>query len=499
MDLINEFHYFLSHKPNTDLEKAVPPGSKMRKLFDLIITHQVNNDDQAAKLIYNTTRADKRYLMLKRNLVQKLSELVFHTTRTEEFGSNYETIRFLVNKELLIAEKLLTENVYHNPVKIISKVEQIAEMYYLIDIQLEAALKFRSVYALKGFPDETMIYDEKVKKLLHFQEIHVRSQGYRELLYSKTKFFLGQNVEVYSQAIEFSNKIADWLTEYDSPFLRLNYFRILLIAYQQNNQQHEIGDVLNLFEELINRFEYLRSKQILLEYHYQVALHLRNTGQLNQALSHVKTCLELSDYGAFNRFLVQALHLDIYVKLEETDSAIAILSEVTSIPQFQFLDAYDKSAWAIREAYLFFLSYASGNSSAIKKLPNFNEDFDLNQFLERTKKSGKDKYGYNIMMLLIRLPLLAIKDAKRVEYEGSNLMIYYHRYLKEFGSKRTHLFFRTVSKLASQGFSDAQLAEKEAAFLSELASFKDISYDPVELIPYERFWVLMKKVFLSNL
>jgi hypothetical protein len=492
MELIKELHFVLTQQQAAVLEKIIPASSKLRLLYQLIVDHEVNNDEEAALRIYNSSRIDKKYLMLKRSLVHKLSDLVFKLSGSDSLLSNYETIRLIVAKELLIAEKMLNENVYHNPSKIIAKAEQLANQYFLIDLQLEAAIKLRSVYALKGYPAETALYQDKVNHLQVINQQLTDAKGFWDIIYSKTKFSNAKTQTLFVEAQSYHAKIEGWLKNNFNPYLKLYAIRIGLIANHQNNNFNSVFHLLTNYQLLLENYPFLAGKQTVLDLHHQFALYYRNVKQLEQALDQVNKCLQLSLYQAFNRFLIQEIHFDILLKMEAYHEALLLLNEVMLQAQFPFLDPYDKSVWALREAYLYFIFYATHKESPIQQLTNFAHGIDINRFLDQTKKSAKDKYGHNIS-----LQLLLIKDPKRIEYEGNNLMVYFHRYMKALPDQRTLLFFKSLSKLAAQGFLPEQVKQTEENLLKELHQL-DTHYDTNELIPYPVFWQLTKQLIQGN-
>lgn len=497
MELIKELHFVLSQQQAAALEKIIPASSKLRLLYQLIINNEVSNDEEAVRRIYNSPRIDKKYLMLKRSLVHKLSDRVFKLSGSESLLNHYETIRLIVAKELLIAEKMLNENVYHNPSKIIAKAEQLANQYFLTDLQLDAAIKLRSVYALKGYPAETALYQEKVNHLQLLNQQLTDAKGYWEVIYSKTKFSNAKTEVLFLEAKSYQEQIENWLTANFNPYLKLYAIRIGLVVNYQINNFEAIFDLLKAYQRLVEHYPFLASKQTALDLHYQFALYYRYVKQLDKALEQIGQCLELSQYQAFNRFLIQEIHFDVLLKLEAYDKALMVLNEVMAQVQFPFLDPYDKSVWAIREAYLYFVFYATHKENPIQQLPHFAQGIDINHFLDQTKKSAKDKYGHNISLLLIRLQLLLIKDPKRIEYEGNNLMVYNHRYMKALPDQRTGLFFKSLSKLASQGFLPEQVKLTEERLLKALHRL-DKHFDTHELIPYPIFWQLTKQLMQAK-
>jgi hypothetical protein len=492
MDLINELAFFLSQKPPKEFDTFLPKSSKIRKLYELVVIDDVKTDQEAAKTIYNTTKADKKYLMLKRNLVQKLSDMVFLADHVDISEDNYAVIQFTVEKELSIAEKLLSENVYHNPSKIISRVEQTAEKFYLIDLQVSAAQKFRSIYSLKGYPTETEQYDNKVKQLRRFQNYFNEAKGMWEIIYSKTKYTIAKLPEFAFEAAQFTEAIEPWIREYESPFLKLFYLRINILKYEQQNNFDKLLLTINNLHILLKQYNYLQTKALYLELNLNYTKYYRYIGNVDIADFYVNECLQFSDYRAFNKFLVQEYNFDINIKKGNYEKALEILNEVWNVPQFKFLNENDLSAWYIREAYLHFVLFVHDFKEYISKLPNLNQGIDINSFLENTKKSSKDKYGYNIQLLIIRLLFLFNKNSKNIDSEGNNLSIYLHRYLKDINSERTKIFFRALGKIASQGFDPDYIEEREKKMNKRLTDLGTINYDIFEIIPYEDFWEMLK-------
>lgn len=493
MDLINEFAFILSQNKTPEFDSVLPANSKIRKLYELITSGSVKNDEEASMAIYNLTKADKKYLMLKRNLVQKLSDLVYTHSYEKIDEENYTNTHFQVEKELLIAEKLLLKNVYHNPTKIISKVEQTAEKYFFIDIQVSAARKFRSLYSLKGFPKETTKYDEKVKRLVKFQNYYNASRGMWEKLYSKTKYSPSRSDDIISECKESIYKIEEWLEFYNSPFIRLYYYRIAILLNHQLNDQRQILEFIHKIDLLVAKYPFINTKSLKLDVSFYYARYYRDTKQLEKAELEIDKCLKLSDYRAFDRFLIQNLNFDIKIKRKHYQEALQILLEVHSVPQYQFLDNLDKATWTIHEAYLYIILFVNNDEESIALLPLFGKPKSLHFFLERSKRWSKDKYGYNITLLIVRVMLYKINDLKDVENEGNNMLVYYHRYLKDYNT-RTSIFFYQLAKAVLQGFSKDILESRKQKLQSQLKELESTAYDVFEMISYDFFWELFIKL-----
>lgn len=497
MDLINEFAFILSQNKVPEFDIVLPANSKIRRLYELITSGTVKNDEEASNAIYNSTKADKKYLMLKRNLVQKLSDLVYMHSYDEIDEENYTNLHLQVEKELLIAEKLLLKNVYHNPTKIISKVEQTAEKYFFIDIQVSAARKFRSVYALKGYPKETAEYDKKVEQLVKFQNYYNASRGMWEKLYSKTKYTPSRTDEIIKECKSSIKKIEKWLKLYNSPFIQIYYFKILILLNHQLNNQEQLFNSLKKMDLLVAKYPFINTKSLKLDIGFYYARYYRDTKQLVKAEQEIEKCLKISDYRAFDTFLIQNLNFDVQIKRRNYEKALEILLEVHSVPQYQFLDSYDKATWTIHEAYLYILLYVNENIESIDLLPLFGKPKSLHFFLERSKKWSKDKYGYNITLLIVRVLLYKINDLEDIENEGNNMLVYYHRYLKDYNT-RTFIFFYQLAKAVLQGCSNEVLLSRQEKLLNQINDLNNSTYDTFEMIPYEYFWEILISLYVKS-
>ena len=146
----------------------LPRNSKSRKLYDSVCQRIILSDKEAAEFIYQSSHKDKKYLILKRHIINKLSELVLLVEYFDINRLNYANIKFRCEKELIIAEKLLLQNVYHNAEKIITKIFQIAKRNSLTETLKDCACKYRFMYALKGFSDDVKYWDKEIKKYREF-------------------------------------------------------------------------------------------------------------------------------------------------------------------------------------------------------------------------------------------------------------------------------------------------------------------------------------------
>ena len=92
---------------------------------------------------------------------------------------------------------------------------------------------------------------------------------------------------------------------------------------------------------------------------------------------------------------------------------------------------------------------------------------------------------------------MARENTREIDNEGNNLLMYYHRYLKELNSIRTISFFKALGKIAAVGFEKNEIAYRKEKLLAKFNETEQEIFDVFELIPYERFWEMIP-LFLAN-
>ena len=490
MDLLLELTFILSKYPLKSLDQVLPKDSKMRKLFDSVSKGIIQSDEDAAHFLYETLPSDKRYLMLKRNLSNKLFELLLSSDlevekkirkskRKDIF--NQEETKFLANQYLIIADKLLIQNVYHNAEKIIERVRQKAKEYHLIETEWECVRKLRTIYALKGFANETEKYTLEAQELREEMIFLDNLKSYWEVMQAKTKFFIGQYSEWEAEA-----HAAEKLTEHKNnhPLAKLYGFRFRNIRLLQSQPKlAELQKNTTDWQEHFQIYPHLNTPTRNLELLIAQIYTYRYAGQFLYALQLIKKATKLTTYQAFNKFKIQELYFDTLLKINEPKhgykQAALILLEILESPQFERLDKWDKSSWRLREAYLF-LILEDKDSKLVKKFtPNFYQKNLLLQLPD--EPLTKDKTGYNSIRIWIKLLFLFYTGMEDFVSEANNFRNYYQRHLKDSKDERLRLFVLYLIKVAQNDFTPSFLQENKLELPQQNYNFTEFGcYERIE-------------------
>jgi len=492
MDLISELVFILSQSKPKTLDSVLPPDTKSRILFDEVSKGRIHTDNQAANFIYKSDKKDKRFLKLKRNLHQKLFQLVLVADYKGLNIENYIKIKFNLQNDLIIAERLLLSNVYHNAEKILQKVLQEAEKYFLIEVQHDCARKLRTMYALKGFPSETIKYDAYTKQFETYRQYYDASKAMLEIVKSKIKFPASKSEEVANDIKTNIDIIKNWYKMYESPFLRLTQLRLELIFYDQLCEEEIIKEVLIEISRHCSIHQFIVTKELKLEILLAYARHYRNLGNLKMSKQYINESIKISDYRAFNRFDVQKWNFDLFFKNRQFRKAGKVLKQVSSTPQYKYLEKWDKASWRIREAYLYFAFYTKNDEeSIILYTPFFCENYKLQKFIDECHAISKDYHGNEILFLIVKLLLLMINGNANIIKEGKSMLSFSNRHLKDLDLDRTKTFFTSLSKAAEGGFQIDDLKKRSIEYKEAVSEDDEILYDHIELIQYETLWEMI--------
>lgn len=482
MDLIKELSHLIELNRPSSFGQLVPKDSKLRVLYDLVHNNPLLGNREIADRIYGSGPSDKRFLMLKRNLINKLSELVLIADHSDLNQKNFIKVKFWCEKNLTVANKLLLANVYHNAEKMTLKSLAKAREFHLIDIELNCYVTLRKINYLKGFPDQVQKYQEKTYQALQQKSKQDLSWGLLEFLLGSVKFSRSQSLKVSDEAYHNAREVNFYYSETQNPFFKLIYYRIQLIHFHQKAEYQALADGLDKLRDFLKQYPYLETEQLALE---QLLCDIRqkvSTMNWKKALKSINKALKMTSYSSFNKFEVQAEMFELLLKKNQQEGAATVLQEVYATPQFERLDKADKSAWAIRSAYLYLLYFRNAKTL----LPGFHPE-KTNEFFSLCLAISKDKNGFNLQFIIVRTLLIWLKGGMDFDSESNNLKVYYQRYLKNSSSSRSRLFFKSLEKLTRASFSPRKHAALTEKLQLEMIPYADV-LDYNEIISYQILW-----------
>lgn len=473
MDLIREMANVIEKDRPKSFHLLIPRDSKLHQLYEMALEEDFLDDTFAATRLYDSEASDKRFIMLKGSLINKLSELVLLANHSDLNRKNFIAQEFKCEKQLTIARKLLYVNVYHNAERITKKVLKKSRKFHLANIELECYLTLRKISYLQGFPGKVEKYQQAIISAQEQVSMIQRANGELQYALAQVKFSRSQSFRLANTLQGRLNK----LSKVNSPFYELYDYRIrLIIAHQQHNIPEWELQLANI-DRLLQAFPYLETEHTMLEVNLsklRLAVAVRKEAEVDRLF---KLLEESTSFEAFNRFEVLGEQLEWYLQCGDYAAAAGVLELVFSEARYEELNAQDHAAWAIRAMYFRMLTHTSRQAKDQKPVA-------VQEFYQQSAAISKDKAGFQLQFLVVRAWALHIKGALDYVNEANNIKVYIQRHLKAEMEHlpRTRTFIKMFRKAMKRGFESASVKKAEDALMAHAQNPKEYC----ELIRYEQ-------------
>lgn len=478
MDVLHELVFVTENYYQKYLGGYLKEGSKLLALYNLVKENEFINDEQAALLLYEALPSDKKYLMLKHNLTKKLNEVMLES---EDDAVGYAELRFQVEKQIIVAEKLLSINVFHTSEKIArrSLVELNGEWF--VDLQLRVYRLLRKIYSLKGdkrkliqviesIANVSELYAKEDELLTHVQ-VHESSFKY-------TCSLKGSQYDLLKQMVRYVDE--KHKPEHQSLEFYLNSKRLkVYMSYAENNPDLLKKSLADFNSFLTHEGAFFEQGEALFLTVFEIRAALMLDGSNVENL--FSKAFEISSYQSFDRFEVDALYFQYLTYQSRFEHARQVVESVLNTSQFDRLDPVDKGAWLLRrsiaEVLMFFVSDELEASFRVS---------DAYELVDACQSLSKDKAGYNMHLLIVHtLILLLSEKSEALIDKGNSLKVYFYRYLKDISEQRVKVFFQFLIKLCMNKNNQVKTSELHVMFLNK---FNKMNWrDPNEFFPYEVF------------
>jgi hypothetical protein len=464
-------------------EKApVTKDNLYLKLFKGISDGTFSTDEDAAAELYHTNPNDKKYLMLKSRLKERLINTLFFLNYRKMQDSPYQNAVYQCNRNYFCAKILLTHGARTSAVAMAKNTLSTALKFDLNEIVLLCARMLRHHYAMMGLKNEYVSYDDLVKKSLTLVKAENRAEFMYESLLSQVARSKAYKPELAAMAKEYFNQCKE-LAKYQHSFhLHLLHYRTGLLYYQVIRNYRLTLNLCNRLQAFLKkhyRFQ-LASREgeiALLKMVCCLYLHDFKNGKIN-----AEEALKFYNQGSNNWFVVQENYFLLAMHDSKYKQATEIYERVTSHQRFQYLSAEKMEEWKIFEAYL---NYVSPSAVAGK-------EFKILKFINEVPIYSKDKEGLFPAILIAQiLYVLDRGDEDRVEKNVESLRIFSSRYLSGKKAPRTTNFIKMLRQLVTHNFRAERVRTNAAPYLKKLkaAPFShQAESDATEIIPYENIW-----------
>ncbi|SDK74029.1 hypothetical protein SAMN05421823_103429 [Catalinimonas alkaloidigena] len=470
-------------------------NSNYFQLFDGIHSGRFKTDEEAAAEIYQCDPAEKKYLILKTRLKQKLLNTLFFLDFHDPDVAEYKAVAYECNKTLFNARVLLLHNSARLAIPAVEKALKQAESYYLTEIALECARILRQHASKEGPYKEFLRYCEQAD----YAENRLRIENLSERYWEEATALLRKSKTSRDKVREVAKKgyedLEQSLNLFASPWLMMNYYRLKSLYFQLVDDYKEALVVTEETEHfaVLHPHHFTRAdlaRIVLRRMNY--LLHLRDleTGAATVEAGE-KYFIEGNDQWVtlHEYYFLLAMHAEDYLR------AANIFQKVVLHSSFRQISGNRKERWLIFQAYLHYL-YKTANLKEIRPLiQNSKTGFRFNEFMAELPEFSKKKRGLNVARLTVQT--LYHLEKMNVEYLNrctDELARYTRRYPKKDLHFRSECLISLMTNMRQEEFRYYQTRRSSERIYEEMrqTSMQYLGGNwGLEVMPYEALWGMM--------
>lgn len=462
--------------------------SKIQEFYDLLQEGKVEDEDEAAQLLYGTDKQASSYQKLRSVVKNRMISALFLIDLKQASYKDRQRAYYECYRDWAAAKMLFGKQARTAAITISRKLLKVARQFEFTELLVDILQTLRVFHAtIEGDFKKYEKYNTELKQM---QALWMQENRAEELYLELSIAFVNTKATragLQEKARAYYRSIEQLLQEYDSYRLHLCG---RLIEVSEHTVVNDYAQTIGVCERAIaffkgKRFEAPIPLQI---FYYQQAICFLQFRRFDEAAQAAEHSSDFIEPGTFNWFKLKELLMLLYMHSERYEQAFTEVEEVLAHIGFSALPENVQETWKIAQAYCHFL----GKAGQIKELSD--STFRLARFLNEMELFSRDKKGMNIHLLLLEL-LLQIADGHygalidRVEAMDK----YRTRYLGEEELRRSNHFLKMLLHLPKNAFDRAKAQEKAAedheALLALPIELANQAYT-AETIPYEKLWEL---------
>jgi hypothetical protein len=462
------------------------------KLFDGIHSQKYNSDADAAKDIYSCDPSEKKYLILKTRLKQKLLNTLFFLDFEDDNVPQFQSALYDCNKALYCAKVLLMNGSKKIAIPAVEKTLRRAQEFHLTDIELECAKILRSHYSGSNQYKEFLLYKDiadQTEQRLHAENLSERY--YQELvaMYAKSK---ANRSKVRRLAEKYYKVLHEDFKKYNSVKLSLNYFKIKTMFHQFSDDYTSAIEATEAAENFVKnnpKFHPASRLEDLAIQKMNFYLHLKN---FEAGENFVKKSQVLFEESSNNWYTFQEYYFLLSMHTGQYMKAAEIFHHVVEQSNFRLLSEVKKERWKTFQAYLHYIYKTQKLREIRPVIQNAKTNFRLNDYLNEKPDFAKERRGLNIATLTVQI--LFYLEKLEVDKTKECVMAiekYCRRYPKKDIHFRSECFIGMLVNMSKEGFRFYQTRKASEKLYEEMVSVH-MEYHggnrALEVLPYEVMW-----------
>lgn len=472
-------------------------SSKFNEFYEALSANKYKNDRDAASHLYGCSPTDPKYRQLKSRFRKRLLNTLFFLDINKPSAAGYQRAYYTCNKDWTLVKILMANGAHQTGTSLAKQILTIALRFKFADTIVNCARILRA-YSVQSLDEKSFdLYDEYIKQYSSILEAEIKS----EEIYQRVTMIYYKTVDKIHESIDQMQDHCDALISlserFDSPIIFYNMFLVWIIRYEIQQDFEAMLEVCAQAEHYIELNPQFYHEEKLIIFHTKkmsAYLHLK---EYKKGKANAEKCLNSFPEGGHSWFNFMEFYLLLAIHTENYIHALAIFNRTVNHNNFNKLDGVTKEKWATFEAYLHFIVENQGFNASLLIKPK-GKTFKVNRFMNKAQIYPKDQRIFTLLQIILQiLFLLQRKTHSGIEDRIERLKNYANRQLKKEEYFRIIQFIRLLQQLRKVDFQVDEISQSNkyhSRLLERPFAYRGIISE-LEVIPYEKLWLIIQKYF----
>ncbi len=467
--------------------------SKFGKFYEGLLTGKIESDEDAAQLLYEKADAsDAKYRQLKSRFRRRLLNTLFFLDINLPLASTFEQAYVNCNKELTLAEILLSYKATSSAAVLCRQVLTTALKFHFTEIILKTTRHLRKIAIEEGDDKGFQYYNKLTLQYAHVLEAEMKAEQLGLVALEMYKSNACKQ-ECVTKLSAYANELVKLSEDFASPRIHFQMYYIWSVYYEM------IYDFEGMLEVSQNAQYYFDKNEIYFSHEEKSIFTLKtlsayfHLGNYEAGKKHVENSLtalseEMPEWIDFMEYF-----LLLSLKTDHLINAIAIFNKVMNSAILKNLDEDRRAKWELFEAALHYLVEKQDANAAL--LPrNRRKIFKISDFINRPVQYTHRLNALYVQRLSFQLLFLLQRKSYQGISERIDLLQNFAKYeLKKEGYERAYHFVKLLQQLEKSNFSVENLknAKKYLELLQQIPHHYRGRMADLEVLPYEQLWQMI--------